>query len=341
MLSRVASAGARGALRARLPVASAGGARTRVPLIQPAFQSFHAGLPSRESAVDKPAPSREADIAAHKSAKLFGENPRLEGIIAAGKLDGVKRVVPFALFLAVPTLCREWYVITEETMLMGCFFLFLGAAMDFGGAGIGNHVGLDTADIKRAQQSAEEEQIKHVAADLDMEKARLGEMQQMDVISKAIAYSNTRRNEAEAMAAPHMSREGTVKLLEALKGAKIKRVADLRNAEIATALEEVVAKVSADKKLKKAALDNALTTLADPSKAAKVDPVSQVFAQHARRCPGTAGVTLSFPMEMTPEQIAANEADIRSLCEKVGQDPAMLLASMPKTYTAGTPTLFS
>lgn len=48
----------------------------------------------------------------------------------------------------------------------------------------------------------------------------------------------------QAMAAPHMSRESTVKLLEALKSAKIKRVADLRNAEIATALTEVVAKVN-------------------------------------------------------------------------------------------------
>lgn len=38
--------------------------------------------------------------------------------------------------------------------------------------------------------------------------------------------------------------------------------------------------MSADKKLKKAALDNALMALADPSKAAKVDPVSQVFAQY-------------------------------------------------------------
>ncbi len=45
------------------------------------------------------------------------------------------------------------------------------------------------------------------------------------------------------MSAPHMSRESTVKLLEALKSAKNKRVADLRNAEIATALTEVVAKV--------------------------------------------------------------------------------------------------
>ena len=49
------------------------------------------------------------------------------------------------------------------------------------------------------------------------------------------------------MAAPHMSRDSTVKLLEALKGAKIKRVADLRNAEIATALTEVVAKVRREK----------------------------------------------------------------------------------------------
>lgn len=47
----------------------------------------------------------------------------------------------------------------------------------------------------------------------------------------------------QAMAAPHMSRESTVKLLEALKVAKMKRVADLRSAEIATALTEVVAKV--------------------------------------------------------------------------------------------------
>lgn len=47
------------------------------------------------------------------------------------------------------------------------------------------------------------------------------------------------------------------------------------------------------------------------------------------------------PLALTPEQIAANEADIIALCEKVGQDPSMLLASMPKTYTADTPTLFS
>ncbi|CAM9442488.1 unnamed protein product [Ectocarpus sp. 13 AM-2016] len=341
MLSRVANAGARGALRARLPVASAGGRARVPPLIQPAFQSFHAGLPSRESAVDKPAPSRAEDIEANKNAKLFGDNPRLEGIIEAGKLDSAKRLVPFALFLTVPALCREWYVMTEETMLMGCFFLFLGAAMDFGGEGVGKYFDDQTAEIKRAQQSAEEEQIKRVTGDLATEKARLLEMQQMDAISKAIAYGNTRRNEAEAMAAPHTSRESTVKLLEALKGAKIKRVADLRNAEIATALTEVVAKVSADKKLKKAALDNALATLADPSKAAKVDPVSEVFAQYWKQKAIDTEKNKNKPVSLTPEQIAANEADIRSLCEKVGQDPAMLLASMPKTYTADTPTLFS
>ena len=45
------------------------------------------------------------------------------------------------------------------------------------------------------------------------------------------------------MAQPHMSRDNTVKLLEALKATKIKRVAELRSAEIATAMTEVVAKV--------------------------------------------------------------------------------------------------
>lgn len=42
-----------------------------------------AGLPSRESAVDKPTPTRAEDIEAHKAAKLFGDNPRLESIIEA------------------------------------------------------------------------------------------------------------------------------------------------------------------------------------------------------------------------------------------------------------------
>jgi len=53
MLSRVATAGARGALRARLPAASAGG-RTRVPLIQPAFQNFHAGERDENAVTARP-----------------------------------------------------------------------------------------------------------------------------------------------------------------------------------------------------------------------------------------------------------------------------------------------
>ena len=42
-----------------------------------------------------------------------------------------------------------------------------------------------------------------------------------------------------------MNRDSTVKLLEALKATKIKRVAELRSAEIAVAMTEVVAKVRA------------------------------------------------------------------------------------------------
>eukprot|EP00904_Undaria_pinnatifida_P009408 jgi/Undpi1/5598/HiC_scaffold_2.g00874.m1 len=338
MLSRVASAGARGALRARLPAA---GGRARVPLIQPAIQTFHAGAPRRENAVDKPAPSRAETIEANKNAKLFGDNPRIEAIIDAGKLDGAKRLLPFALFLSVPALCREWYVITEETMLMGCFFLFLGAAMDFGGAGIGKYFDDQTADIKRAQTTAEENQIKRVTAELEVEKGRLGEMQQMEAISKAIAYGNSRRKQAEAMAEPHMRRDKTVKLLEALKATKIKRVAELRSGEIAMAMTEVVAKVSADKKLKKAALDNALQALADPTKAAKVDPVSQAFAQYWKQKAVDMEKNKDKPITLTPAQLAATEGDIKAACEKVGMDPAQLLASLPKTYTAATPTLFS
>lgn len=47
----------------------------------------------------------------------------------------------------------------------------------------------------------------------------------------------------QAMAEPHVNRESTQKLLDALKAGKIKRVADLRQAEIDAALADVVAKV--------------------------------------------------------------------------------------------------
>lgn len=42
-----------------------------------------------------------------------------------------------------------------------------------------------------------------MTADLEMEKARLGEMEQLDVISKAITYSKNRRSEAEVRAWPY------------------------------------------------------------------------------------------------------------------------------------------
>lgn len=40
--------------------------------------------------------------------------------------------------------------------------------------------------------------------------------------------------------------------------------------------------MESDKKLKKAALDNALMALADPTSAAKQDPVSQMFTTYWR-----------------------------------------------------------
>lgn len=47
------------------------------------------------------------------------------------------------------------------------------------------------------------------------------------------------------------------------------------------------------------------------------------------------------PIELTPAEIEANEADIRAVFAKVGQDPTEFIASLPKSYTPATPTLFS
>lgn len=55
-------------------------------------------------------------------------------------MDDPKRYLPLALFLSVPVISREWYIVNEETMLMGCFFLFLGAVIDFGGASIAQYL---------------------------------------------------------------------------------------------------------------------------------------------------------------------------------------------------------
>lgn len=52
----------------------------------------------------------------------------------------MKHLLPLGIFLMVPALCQEWYVVTEETLLMGSFFVFLGATMDFYGAGIGKYL---------------------------------------------------------------------------------------------------------------------------------------------------------------------------------------------------------
>lgn len=48
-------------------------------------------------------------------------------------LDTPQRYLPLALFMAVPAVVQEFYVIDAETLLMGCFFMFLGCAVDLGG----------------------------------------------------------------------------------------------------------------------------------------------------------------------------------------------------------------
>lgn len=45
-------------------------------------------------------------------------------------LNTPQRYVPLAVFAAVPMFTQEFYVVDAETLLMGCFFMFLGCVVD-------------------------------------------------------------------------------------------------------------------------------------------------------------------------------------------------------------------
>ncbi|CAM9344883.1 unnamed protein product [Sphacelaria rigidula] len=258
--------------------------------------------------------------------------PKVDEFIEKTGLNTPQRYVPLAVFAAVPMFTQEFYVVDAETLLMGCFFMFLGCVVDVSHETVSKALSEKSDRILKAFNDVEEIEIKELAAELEMNKMKLGAAEDVQAIYETRLVAEQREAEMKSLMERHMHREKMVKMLDAFKAGRLKRINELRQAEVEKSLSEIVKKVESDKKLKKAALDNALMALADPASAAKVDPVSAMFTTYWKENAANMEKNKDKPVEMTAEQREKSEADIRAIFAKFGDDPTDFIKALPSTY---------
>jgi F0F1-type ATP synthase membrane subunit b/b' len=109
-----------------------------------AVQSFHAGRPLNDEQEE------QVDAAAESS-----DEP---GFLAASMGDW-PRAVPLGALLSVPFIANNWYIMNEETQILGCFCLFTGSIYSLFGDAIGAHFDEDGKAIMAEHNAIEDVNI--------------------------------------------------------------------------------------------------------------------------------------------------------------------------------------
>jgi len=125
--------------------------RTLVKGIQTraAAQAFHSSAPARAEEKEEAA----AAPAAEES----------EGFFMASIGDW-PRAVPMGALLSVPFIAQNWYIMNEETQILGCFCLFTGSIYSLFGDAIGAHFDEDGKAIMAEANALEDINIAAVDA---------------------------------------------------------------------------------------------------------------------------------------------------------------------------------
>jgi hypothetical protein len=120
----------------------------------------HAGIPSRKEE-NKPvaAAAVPATTTDDKNSKIV-LTPGL--ILDKLGLDDWRRALPLGIFLAIPAVVHEWFIIDEEAMLAGVFILFFGTIHAKFGADIGAYFDKQTDDWLAWRNALEDAEIEKV-----------------------------------------------------------------------------------------------------------------------------------------------------------------------------------
>jgi len=229
-------------------------------------RSFHASAPAREE--EKPAEQSAA-------AAYFG-NPLIQA--------------PIGFILAIPLLQNQVLILSEELQLLGCFMVFVGSVYSQAGDAIGAALDAKGEAVMAEHNEQEQVQIRAAKAVIEAHKQKLSLVDEMKAIHSTQAELLSMLADAKSMELQHVLKADIVKKLDfvAQKEENFRAAQQVQIAE--SAAEAVTQQFVSDKDLQSKALDHALATIADPSKAGD-DVVGSMFtsyfADYAKKVSGS------------------------------------------------------
>jgi hypothetical protein len=264
-----------------------------------AHQRFHAGIPLRKEVTE---------VTSEVPAKKILLTPGV--IIEKLGLDDWKRALPLGIFFGIPAFYQQWIILDVETQLLGCFMLFVGTVYQKFGDTIGAALDARGDAILEARNKEEDAAIEMVQNMIEQHKLR---MQYTDITRDIVDLQRETMEKSAKLhnlMAPYITREATITLLEMEVSRQVNEWQVEQNKLIHEALSSVTQQVQSDKKLKKAALDEALHTLADPNASQKKDAISSLFVDFFKKS------ALEAQKELAREK-AVTESERSALIERI------------------------
>ena len=245
--------------------------------------------------------------------------------------------VPIGGLAAATAVATDFYIINEETQLLGLWCLFVGTIYHNFGADVGAYFDSVGDAVLKEQNAQEEAIIESMRVTADAHRHRLDILDDLSMIRDAQneileTIVSTKSNQLK-----HELRDKMVVRLDALKQLEQSVTAGVQSTMVDAATNKVLANVGS---MKKKALDSAFAAIANPD-AAGSDPVADEYNAVIKEFAAKAAKAKDTPIELSAAEQAEVEDELRAMVRKEGltDDEAAALGWVIKAPTSVSPAI--
>lgn len=245
--------------------------------------------------------------------------------------------VPIGGLAAATAVATDFYIINEETQLLGLWCLFVGTIYHNFGGDVGEYFDSIGDAVLKEQNAQEDAIIESMRVTADAHRHRLDILDDLTMIRDAQneileTIVATKSNQLK-----HEIRDKMVLRLDALKQLEQSVTADVQSTMVDAATEKVRANVES---MKKAALDSAFAAIADQN-AVINDPVSNEYGAVLKAFAEKAAAAKDTPIELSAAEQAEVEDELRAMIRKEGltDDEATALGWVIKAPASVSPAV--
>ena len=238
---------------------------------------------------------------------------------------------PIAFLLAIPAVQMQWFVLNEETQLLGCFMVFVGTMYSQAGDAIGTALDAKGASVIAEHNAQESITINAAKAVVEAHYAKLSLVEDMKMVHSAQAELLSALSTAKSMELQYQCRADIVKKLDYLVMKEESASMALQEKLVSNAAATVTAEFAASKDMQAKALGEALDTIADPASKSGTDVVGGMFTGYFKGYK-EAVLGSTGEVEIPGAVLAAAADEIINLRKKNG-DSSADLTGFPTKYS--------